>query len=445
MNSQYLLDVIGRTDPLTRYGKVSQVVGLVIESIGPGDAALGELCVLGDPQSDGLRAEVVGFRGKRVLLMPLGEIEGIRPGTPVFPMRMPFNIPVGHALQGRILDGLGRPIDGAGQIHAEDRRVIHSQPPDPLSRRRVKDALGTGVRSLDGMVSCGKGQRMGIFAGSGVGKSTLLGMIARHSEADVNVIALVGERGKEVLDFIEDSLGKDGLSRSVVIVATSDQPALVRLKAAFVATTIAEYFRDQGKDVVLMMDSLTRVAMAQREIGLAAGEPPTTRGYTPSVFALMPRLLERVGMTESGSITGLYTVLVESDDMNEPIADASRAILDGHLVLSRRLASRGHYPPVDVMESISRVMKDVVSPAHWQAAMEIKAMMAAYNEAEDLINIGAYERGSNPQIDRALGFVEPVGAFLRQEVDGGEGFDQHVQQLMGILATENERMASATT
>jgi FliI/YscN family ATPase len=286
------------------------------------------------------------------------------------------------------------------------------------------------------MVSCGKGQRMGIFAGSGVGKSTLLGMIARHSDADVNVIALVGERGKEVLDFIEDSLGSEGLRRSVVIVATSDQPALIRLKAAFVATTIAEYFRDQGKDVVLMMDSLTRVAMAQREIGLAAGEPPTTRGYTPSVFALLPRLLERVGMTKNGSITGLYTVLVEGDDMDEPIADASRAILDGHLVLSRRLASRGHYPPVDVMESISRVMKDVVTPAHWEAAMEIKAMMAAYNEAEDLINIGAYARGSNPQIDRALGFVEPIGAFLRQRAEEGESFDKHVQRLMGIMAAE---------
>ena len=436
MNSQHLLNTIDQTDPLTHYGKVNQIVGLIIESVGPADVALGELCVLGDPQSDALRAEVVGFRGNRVLLMPLGEIEGIRPGTHVFPTRMPLYIPVGHGLQGRILDGLGQPIDGAGQIHAEDRRNIHSSPPDPLSRRRVQESLGTGVRALDGMVSCGKGQRMGIFAGSGVGKSTLLGMIARHSDADVNVIALVGERGKEVLDFIEDSLGSEGLRRSVVIVATSDQPALIRLKAAFVATTIAEYFRDQGKDVVLMMDSLTRVAMAQREIGLAAGEPPTTRGYTPSVFALLPRLLERVGMTKNGSITGLYTVLVEGDDMDEPIADASRAILDGHLVLSRRLASRGHYPPVDVMESISRVMKDVVTPAHWEAAMEIKAMMAAYNEAEDLINIGAYARGSNPQIDRALGFVEPIGAFLRQRAEEGESFDKHVQRLMGIMAAE---------
>ena len=436
MNSQYLLDAIERTDPQTRYGKVSQIVGLVVESIGPADVALGELCVLGDPQSDALRAEVVGFRDNRVLLMPLGEIEGIRPGTRVFPTRMPLYIPVGHGLRGRILDGLGRPIDGAGQIHAEDRRNIHSQPPDPLSRRRVQETLGTGVRALDGMVSCGKGQRMGIFAGSGVGKSTLLGMIARHSEADVNIIALVGERGKEVLDFIEENLGQDGLRRSVVVVATSDQPALIRLKAAFVATTIAEYFRDQGKDVMLMMDSLTRVAMAQREIGLAAGEPPTTRGYTPSVFALMPRLLERIGLTRSGSITGLYTVLVEGDDMDEPIADASRAILDGHLVLSRRLASRGHYPPVDIMESISRVMKDVVSPAHWEMAMELKAMMAAYNEAEDLINIGAYAQGSNPQIDRALGFVEPIGAYLRQQIDEGEGFDRHVQRLMGIMAAE---------
>ena len=298
----------------------------------------------------------------------------------------------------------------------------------------MNDPIGTGVRAIDGMSSIGMGQRLGIFSGSGVGKSTLLGMISRNSEADVNVIALVGERGKEVLEFIEDSLGPQGLQRSVVIVATSEQPALIRLKAAFTATTIAEYFREQGQNVVLMMDSITRVAMAQREIGLAAGEPPTTKGYTPSVFALLPRLLERAGSTSQGSITGLYTVLVEGDEMDDPIADSARAILDGHIVLSRRLASRGHYPPIDVMESISRSMKDVTSDTHWERAMEIKGLVAAYAEAEDLVNIGAYARGSNPRIDRALEYIEPIEQFLTQAGSETGSFDHHVQRLMGILA-----------
>ena len=437
MNRAFWKQAIDQVDPLTRYGKVCDIVGLVVEALGPADIALGELCYIGDPGSDPVRAEVVGFRGSKVLLMPLGQIEGIRPGTSVFPARASLFVPVGPGLRGRVLDGLGNPIDGKGPLHAGERRSVHAEPPNPLSRRRVRQALGTGVRALDGLVSCGKGQRMGIFSGSGVGKSTLMGMIARQSEADVNVIALVGERGKEVLDFLEDSLGEEGLKRSVVVVATSDQPALIRLKAAFVATAIAEYFRDSGKDVILMMDSLTRVAMAQREIGLAAGEPPTTRGYTPSVFALLPRLLERAGMTRRGSITGFYTVLVEGDDMDEPIADASRAILDGHLVLSRRLASRGHYPPIDVMESVSRVMKDVTSEAHWDRSIEVKSMMAAYTEAEDLINIGAYARGSNPSIDRSLQYVEPINDYLRQGLgrsSQSEGFDHNVRRLMGIMA-----------
>ena len=435
LDSKALLRTVERVDPLTRCGQVSQIVGLVVESLGPPDVALGELCVLGDPERSGMRAEVVGFRDDRVLLTPLGEIEGIRPGTVVFPTRAPLYIPVGNALQGRILDGLGRAMDDKGEVHVVERRSIHNKAPSALSRRRLREPLGTGVRAIDGLLTCGKGQRMGIFAGSGVGKSTLLGMIARFSEADVNVIALVGERGKEVLDFIEGNLGADGLRKSVVVVATSDQPAIIRLKAAFVATTIAEYFRDQGRDVMLVMDSLTRVASAQREIGLAAGEPPTTKGYPPSVFALLPRLLERVGMTQSGSITGLYNVLVEGDDMDEPISDASRAILDGHLVLSRRLASRSHYPPVEVLESISRVMTDVVSPAHWEKAAEIKSLLAAYTEAEDLINIGAYARGSNPQIDRALQFIEPINEFLRQGAREGEDLDAHVQRLVGLLET----------
>jgi flagellum-specific ATP synthase len=433
METANLLEVVERTEARTRYGKVVQIVGLVVESLGPPDIALGDLCLIGDPRREQtLRAEVVGFRGERVLLMPLAEIEGVRPGTPVFPTRRPFSVPVGDALRGRVLDGLGRPLDERGPLRTAARAPVYNQPPAPLSRRRVRQALGTGVRAIDGLVTCGKGQRLGIFAGSGVGKSTLMGMIARHSEADVNVIALVGERGKEVLDFIEESLGEEGLRRSVVVVATSDQPALIRLKAAFVATAIAEHFRDQGQDVMLMMDSLTRMAMAQREIGLAAGEPPTTKGYTPSVFALLPRLLERAGMAARGSITGLYTVLVEGDDMDDPIADASRAVLDGHLVLSRRLASRGHYPPIEVMESVSRAMSDVVEEPHWEQSIQLKSLLAAYAEAEDLINIGAYARGSNPQVDRALQLIGPINAFLQQRRHEGADFAAHVEQLLQL-------------
>jgi flagellum-specific ATP synthase len=428
-----LFDLLQRTDPMSIYGKVRDIVGLVIESVGPAEVALGELCMVGDPRGEHIAAEVVGFRGERVLLMPLSEIEGIRPGTGVFPTRTSLKIPVGETLQGRIIDALGKPLDNEGAIHALEHRAVHGRAPDPMRRRRVRQPLGSGVRAIDGLVTLGMGQRMGIFAGSGVGKSTLLGMVAKHSEADVNVIALVGERGKEVLDFIEDSLGEAGRRRSVIVVATSEQPALIRLKAALTATTIAEYFRDHGKNVMLMMDSVTRVAMAQREIGLAAGEPPTTKGYTPSVFALLPRLLERAGNTQEGSITGLYTVLVEGDEMDDPIADAARSILDGHMVLSRRLASRGHYPPVDVMESISRSMKDVVSPAHWERTLEVKSMMAAYAEAEDLVNIGAYARGSNPRIDRALDFIEPIEGFLKQSTSETGTLDHHVQRFMGIL------------
>ena len=433
MNAQALKDTIKQIDPMTRYGKVTRIVGLIIESTGPSEVGVGEVCVLGDPTTQHTRAEVIGFRDNRVLLMPLGPIEGISPGTTVFPTRSPLRISVGEALRGRVLNGLGEPIDGLGDLHTPETRVLYNDAPHPLQRRRVMEGIGTGVRAIDGMVTCGRGQRMGIYAGSGVGKSTLLGMISKHSEADVNVIALVGERGKEVLDFIEDSLGEEGLRRSVVVVSTSEQPALVRLKAAFVATTIAEYFRDQGRDVMLMMDSLTRVAMAQREIGLAAGEPPTTKGYTPSVFALMPKLLERVGSTETGSITGLYTVLVEGDDMDDPIADSSRAILDGHLVLERRLASRGHYPPIDVNESISRSMKDVIAEDHWNLAMDVKSLLAAYNEAEDLISIGAYAAGSNQRIDRALEFIEPINAFLRQDTKETGELQENIDALMAIV------------
>ena len=438
MNTPALLDAITTVDPLSRYGKITKVIGLIAEAIGPPDVALGELCILGDPETSEIRAEVVGFRDGRVLLMPLGEMSGIRPETVVFPTRMPLRIPVGDALQGRIVDGLGSPLDGEGPLHVLEHRQVFAEAPHPLRRQRVTEPIGTGVRALDGLVTVGRGQRMGIFSGSGVGKSTLLGMVARNSDADVNVIALVGERGKEVLDFIHDSLGPKGLQRSVVVVTTSEQPALIRLKAAFAATTIAEYFRDQGKNVVLMMDSLTRVAMAQREIGLTAGEPPTTKGYTPSVFSLLPQLLERVGNTDRGSITGLYTVLVEGDELDDPIADSSRAILDGHVVLDRRLAGRGHYPPVDINASISRAMADVVTDAHWERATEIKSLLGAYIEAEDLVNIGAYVRGSNPTIDRALQYIEPINDYLRQRVSDRASYQHHVQQLMGLLEPEPE-------
>lgn len=433
MNGPELLNLVDTVDPVTRYGKVAEIVGLVVESVGPPEVAIGEICILGDPANSQAQAEVVGFRDGRVLLMPLGYVEGIRPDTTVFPTRRSLQVPVGDALRGRVLDGLGNPMDDMGPLYTLERRPVFAGAPAPLGRRRVTEALGTGIRAVDGMVTCGKGQRMGVFSGSGVGKSTLMGMVARNSAADINVIALVGERGKEVLDFIEGSLGPQGLSRSVVVVSTSEQPALIRLKAAFVATTIAEYFREQGADVMLMMDSLTRVAMAQREIGLSAGEPPTTKGYPPSVFALLPRLLERVGSTQEGSVTGLYTVLVEGDEMDEPIADAARAILDGHMVLSRRLASRGHYPPVDVMESISRSMKDVVGTDHWNRAMEVKSLLAAYAEAEDLVNIGAYVQGSNPRIDRALQFVEPINTFLRQSTEESGTLEEHLEQLSAII------------
>ncbi|HXG24549.1 MAG TPA: FliI/YscN family ATPase, partial [Chthonomonadales bacterium] len=355
---------LARFDPVKTNGRVVQVIGLVIESVGP-PAMIGEICeIRSDRQRPPIPAEVVGFRENRVLLMPLGVMEGIKPGSEVVALRKTQHVPVGDDLLGRVLDGLGNPMDGHGPIRSQARYPVNASPPNAMSRTRITEPLGMGVRAIDGCLTIGKGQRVGIFAGSGVGKSTLLGMLARNSEADVNVVALTGERGREVRDFIEESLGKEGLRRSVVIVATSDQPALVRIKAALVATAIAEYFRDQDKDVILMMDSLTRLAMAQREIGLAIGEPPTTRGYTPSVFALLPRLLERAGTGPRGSITGLYTVLVEGDDMNEPVADTARSILDGHIVLSRTLAQRNHYPAIDVLQSVSRIMPSVTTPEH---------------------------------------------------------------------------------
>jgi flagellum-specific ATP synthase len=425
------------TDPVRQNGKVAQVIGLVIESIGP-PAMIGEICHIYseranyiDPARPPIRAEVVGFRDKRVLLMPLGVMEGIKPGSEVIATRRTHQVAVGDALLGRMLDGLGHPIDGGAELDTGHSYPVNNPPPNAVTRSRIVEALQTGVRALDGCLTLGKGQRIGIFAGSGVGKSTLLGMIARNSSADVNVIALVGERGREVRDFIEESLGEEGLRRSVVVVATSDQPALVRIKAPLVATAIAEYFRDRGANVMLMMDSVTRLAMAQREVGLAIGEPPATRGYTPSVFAMLPRLLERAGTSDTGrgSITGLYTVLVEGDDMNEPVADTVRGILDGHVVLSRSLAHKGHYPAIDLLQSVSRVMPQITPPEHRASADSLREMLATYRSAEDLINIGAYADGSNPAIDRAKAKIDAINAFLRQKSDAPSGYGETLRRL----------------
>jgi flagellum-specific ATP synthase len=410
------LSTLRAADLLRTNGKVRQVIGTVVESNGP-PMSIGETAnIIYRRSAEPVLSEAVGFRDSKVLLMPLGELGGISAGSEVVALGHPLQIGLTPQLLGRVLDGVGRPIDGLGRIENATPAEITGRPPDALKRRRVTEPLGLGVRAIDGLLTAGKGQRIGIFSGSGVGKSTMLGMIARNTTADVNVIALVGERGKEVRDFIERDLGEAGLKRSVVVVATSDQPALVRIKAAYVATRIAEFFRDAGLDVMLMMDSVTRFAMAQREVGLAIGEPTTTRGYTPSVFAALPKLLERAGTSETGTITALYTVLVDGDDMNEPVADAVRAILDGHIVLSRKLASANQFPAVDVLASVSRVMPDVVTPEHFQAASKVRDMMATYREAEDLINIGAYVAGSNPRVDLAIARFETIRSFMRQGI-----------------------------
>ncbi len=399
------------------FGRVEQVVGLVVESSGP-VASIGHLCFVSTRDGEGnmkeIPVEVVGFRGSRTLLMPLGDLDGIRAGDLVHGTGEFLNVPVGMSLLGRILDGLGQPLDNKPAPICDLQYPTMANPPNALDRRMIKKPMETGVRAIDGLMTLCEGQRMGIFAGSGVGKSTLLGMIARNAEADVNVICLVGERGREVREFIENDLGEAGLKKSVIICATGDMPALMRIKAAFTATAIAEGFRDMGKSVLLMMDSVTRFAMAQRELGLAIGEPPSTKGYTPSVFALLPRLMERAGMGPKGAITALYTVLVEGDDQNDPIADAARGILDGHLVLNRRLTSRGHYPPIDILQSLSRTMPFVVSDEQMMKANEFRELMAAYNDVEDLVSIGAYKKGSKPVSDRAIDCQEAINRFLRQ-------------------------------
>jgi flagellum-specific ATP synthase len=421
------------SDLARRDGRVNDLIGLIIEATGL-QVEVGEVCHIENGRNrDPVVCEVVGFRRGRTLLMPLGDLQGIAPGTSVRTSGTPLRVAVGNELLGRVLDGLGNPIDGIPAASAENARSTIAPPPDPLTRPRIRERVGLGVRALDALVPCGRGQRLGIFAGSGVGKSSLLGMIARSSGADVNVIALVGERGREVREFIERDVG-DALSRSVVVVATSDQPALVRIRAAFTATAIAEHFRDSGKDVLLMMDSVTRFAMAQREVGLAVGEPPATRGYTPSVFALLPRLLERAGTSEAGSITGLYTVLVDGDDMNEPIADAVRSILDGHVVLTRELAHAGHYPAIDLLASVSRLIGDIVSPEVLAAAQQLRGALAALREKEDLIAIGAYQRGSDPLVDAALMHRAQIESFLRQAVSETSSIEQADEGLLALAA-----------
>lgn len=428
------IQAIERADLVKVIGKVVQVVGLIIEAQ-VGGVSVGDLCTI-RLEKDGRNAfaEVVGFRENRVLLMPLGSTAGISPGSQVVAAGRPLMVRVGPDILGRVLNGLGQPVDSKGPIMGETDYPLDADPPDPVKRPRITEVMKVGIRAIDGMLTVGRGQRIGIFAGSGVGKSTAMGMIARNAEAQVNVIALVGERGREVRDFIEESLGEDGLKKSVVVAATSDQPPLIRLKAAFVATAIAEFFRNQGKHVIMMMDSTTRFAMAQREIGLAAGEPPTTKGYTPSVFALLPRLMERSGTSEKGSITAFYTILVEGDDMNEPIADHSRSILDGHIVLSRDLAARNHYPAIDVPHSVSRLMTNLVTDEHKKAAGKLREVLARYTEAEDLINIGAYVKGSNPKIDYALTKIDQVNSFLKQGTFEKVKYEDTVKKLIAIFA-----------
>jgi flagellum-specific ATP synthase len=426
--------VLNSSSSIVAMGRVTKVAGFVTEADGPA-TQLGSIChIYPAGNLPRVKAEVLGFRDNRVLLVPLGEIRGIAPGNRVVARDQNASIEVGDGLLGRVVDGLGNPIDGKGPVLSRDTYPLYANPINPLLRKRIEQPLDLGIRAINGALTVGCGQRMGIFAGSGVGKSVLLGMIARNTTADVNVIALIGERGRELNDFIQKELGEEGLKRSVVVVATSDHLPLVRMRGAFIATAIAEYFRDQGKHVILMMDSVTRFAMAQREVGLAAGEPPTTKGYTPSVFTILPKLLERAGTSSNhGTITGLYTVLVEGDDMNEPIADAVRSILDGHIVLSRDLAEQNHYPAIDVLGSVSRVMTDIASLEHREYANRLKQVLATYKKAEDLINIGAYVAGSNPKIDYAIQMIEKVNEYLRQGISNNEGLDDSIQKLEEIF------------
>lgn len=427
-----LSERLTRFDRFAAYGRVTRVVGLVVEATGI-DVGLGSLCRITNHARDrSVLAEAVGFNERHVLLMPLGELDGLHAGAIVQPLGRTFGVDVGPGLLGRVLNGLGHPIDGKGKLDTIERVSLSAEPPNPLLRETIDRPMETGVRAIDGLLTIGRGQRVGIFAGSGVGKSTMLGMIARHAKADVNVIALLGERGREVREFLEHSLGEEGLARSVVIVATGDQAALVRARGALVATAIAEYFRDQGKQVLLMLDSVTRVAMAWREIGLATGEPPTTKGYPPSVFANLPRLLERAGNGERGGITGIYTVLVDGDDFNEPVADATRSILDGHIVLTRKLAAQNHFPAIDVLDSKSRVKDLITNEAQRQYGSAVLRLEAAYREKEDLIMVGAYQRGSDPYVDAAIAHRHTVLDFLQQRPDELSPYGDTYQALADI-------------
>jgi len=430
------LNALNKVDTIRVNGKVTQVIGLTIEANGPA-VSLGEICIIESrEQSSSIFAEVVGFREDKILLMPLGELGSIGPGSQVRSTGIPFMVKVGTELLGRIIDGLGQPIDGTVISDNIEQYSVNNTPPNPLLRPRINQPMFVGVRAIDALNTIGKGQRIGLFSGSGVGKSTLLGMIARNAEADVNVIALIGERGREVREFIDKDLGPDGLKKSVLVVATSDQPALVRMKGALLATAIAEYFRDQGKQVMLMMDSLTRYALAAREVGLAIGEPPAARGYTPSVFASLPKMLERAGTSSKGSITAFYTVLVDGDDMNEPIADAVRGILDGHIVLSRQLAHKNHYPAIDVLQSVSRVMNDIVDDNHLKSASRMKELLAVYRESEDLISIGAYKKGSNRKLDIAIQYKEQIDSFCKQQIYETGTYENTVSLLNQLMANE---------
>ncbi len=430
---------VKEVDPIMVKGKVTNIVGLVVEGHGPG-STMGGMCeIYSRDMKTSIMAEVVGFRDKRILLMPLGDLGGIGPGSSIVARKSSPHVKVGRGLIGRVVDGLGLPLDHKGYVDVDAEMPIYGNPVNPLEKKRITEPLDLGIKSINAFTTIGKGQRIGIMAGSGVGKSVLMGMMARNTEADISVIALIGERGREVKEFIEKDLGEKGLKRSVVVAATSDQPALIRIRGAYLATTIAEFFRDQGDNVLLMMDSITRFAMAKREIGLSIGEPPTTKGYTPSCFASLPKLLERAGNTSSrGSITGIYTVLVEGDDFNEPVADAVRSIVDGHIVLSRDLAARNHYPAVDVLKSVSRVMPDVVDASHMKAAKEILELVAVYRDAEDLINIGAYVAGNNHRIDRAIEHIEKINDFLRQGIDEKVSLGESVDMMKQIINRDKE-------
>lgn len=436
---EYLLDKIESANLIKQYGTVSRVAGLVIESRGPA-VSIGSLCRIESVDgNEAIPAEVVGFKENIIYLMPFTDIQGINPGSVVTSTGQKLRLQVDDQIIGRIVNGIGQPIDGKGPLLGTNYRSLLAEPPPSLERKRITEPLYTGIRAIDTMCVCGRGQRIGIFSGSGVGKSVMMGMIARGTSADVTVIGLIGERGREVKEFIARDLGEEGLKKSVVVAVTSNEPALIRLKGIMSATAIAEYFRDQGKDVLLLVDSVTRVAMAQREIGLAVGEPPATKGYPPSVFALLPKLLERAGMGKTGSITGLYTVLVEGDDFNEPISDAVRSTLDGHIVLSRQLAARNQYPAIDILDSISRLMLDVITPEHKKAAGEVKELMAVYREAEDLINIGAYVKGSSEKIDKAIACHDQIERFLRQDIFETVDSEEAIAQLMTLTDVSPEQ------